>query len=303
MVALALALDVALGDPPNRWHPVAWIGALVGWGRRRLAHGPPTRLRGAGAALLVTVAAVAAVAGGVVVVAARAAGPVGLLVEALALSALLSVRGLTVAARRVARRLEARDLVGARSAVGTDLVSRSTALLDRGHVASAAIESVAENLTDSIVAPITFYLAFGLPGAAVYRAVNTADAMIGYRGGVLEHFGRATARLDDLLNLVPARLAACALVIAAPFAGASARGALAIAWRHHRRTASPNAGWTMAAMAGALGLTLEKPEAYVLGTGPLPEPADIDRSLRVLVAATLVALVAAAVVIVLIHPV
>jgi len=215
------------------------------------------------------------------------AGPV---LEALALTCLLSVRGLVGAAREVAGELRREDLAAARRAVGYHLVSRPTAELDGEHVASAAVESVAENLTDSFVAPALFFLAGGLPGAAIYRVVNTADAMFGYRDGPLEYFGKVTARLDDLLNLIPARLAGLSLVVGAALAGASGSGALAALRRDRHRTASPNAGWTMAAMAGALGVTLEKPGAYRLGAGALPVAADVDRSLRVLGAAVCVSL-------------
>ena len=116
---------------------------------------------------------------------------------------------------RVRDGLEAGDLAGARAAVGRDLVSRSVDDLDERATASAAVESLAENLTDSWVAPLCFYLVAGLPGAWAYRAVNTADAMIGYRGGVLEYFGKTSARLDDIFNLIPARLAALSIVACA----------------------------------------------------------------------------------------
>jgi adenosylcobinamide-phosphate synthase len=164
-------------------------------------------------------------------------------------------------------------------------VSRPTADLDPGEVAAATVESVAENLTDSVVAPALMYLAFGLPGAAVYRAVNTADAMIGYRDGALEHFGKLAARADDVLNLIPARISALAIVAAAAFTGASPRGALKTLWRDRRRTASPNAGWTMAAMAGALNVRLTKRDAYTLGDGPLPSPRHIYASVLVMLTA------------------
>src|SRR5206468_3652092 len=186
------------------------------------------------------------------------------------------------AARRVATHLRRGDRPAARASVGHDLVSRRTDALDSPRVASAAVESVAENLTDAFVAPACFYLVFGLAGAAVYRAVNTADAMFGYREGPLEHFGKVAARLDDALNFLPARLAGWAVVVAGVLAGGRGSGALAVMRRDRRRTASPNAGWTMAAMAGALGVTLEKPGAYRLGAGPLPDPETIDRACRVL---------------------
>src|SRR5262249_42816972 len=174
------------------------------------------------------------------------------------------------------------DLVSARADVGTDLVSRPTSGLDSSGVASAAIESVAENLTDSVLAPLMFYAAFGLAGAAVYRAVNTADAMIGYRTGMLEDFGKVAARFDDVLNLIPARLAGLVLVSAATMMGASPTGALTTMWREHARTASPNAGWTMAAMAGALGVTLEKNDHYRLGGGRTPTADDVRGSGRLI---------------------
>lgn len=170
-------------------------------------------------------------------------------------------------------------------------MSRPTEELDGGHVASATIESVAENLTDSLVAPALWFLVGGLAGAAVYRVINTADAMFGYRVGPLEYFGKVAARLDDLLNLIPARLAGLSVVAAAALAGESASGAFAGLRRDHCQTASPNAGWTMSAMAGALGVLLEKPGAYRLGAGNLPDFRDIERSLRVLGAAVVVSLV------------
>jgi adenosylcobinamide-phosphate synthase len=220
-------------------------------------------------------------------------GAVGALVEALALACLLSLRSLAAAALAVEAALASGDLGAARDAVGRHLVSRPTAALDAGHVASAAVESVAENLTDAFVAPVCFYLAFGLPGAAVYRAINTADAMFGYREGTLEYFGKVGARLDDLFNLAPARLAGWALVAGALLAGGNASRAAGVMLSDRRRTASPNAGWTMSAMAGALEITLEKPGAYRLGTGPLPAPSDIERSVRVFAWASAVGLGAA----------
>ena len=206
---------------------------------------------------------------------------------------LVSLRGLASAARGVAAALARGDLPAARAAVGRDLASRPTAALDAGQLASATIESVAENLTDAFLAPACFFLAFGLPGAAVYRAVNTADAMFGYRAGTLERFGKVAARLDDLLNWIPARLAGWSLVAGAALVGESAARAASVMRRDRDRTASPNSGWTMAAMAGALGLTLEKPGAYRLGDGPRPAVADIRRSLRVFGAGALLSGLAA----------
>ena len=142
-------------------------------------------------------------------------GAGGLLLEAVALKSTLALRGLAAAGRDVAGALQRGDLAAARTSVGRHLVSRPTATLRVEQVAAGAIESVAENLTDSFVAPLLFYLVFGLPGAFAYRALNTADSMLGYREGALEYFGKLAARLDDVANLVPARLSALALVVAA----------------------------------------------------------------------------------------
>ena len=292
MLLLALAIDLALGDPPSRYHPVAWLGRLLAAGQVRLCRGSPAFLLVGGAALTLAIAALAGAAGALVSALGQRLGFAGLVLEALALTCLLSLRGLTSASREVATALSGGDLAAARRAVGYHLVSRPTAGLDAGHVASAAVESVAENSTDSLVAPALFFLAGGLAGAAVYRVINTADAMIGYRTGLLEHFGKVAARLDDLMNLVPARLAGLSLVVGAALVGESARRALACLRRHCHRTSSPNAGWTMSAMAGALGVVLEKPGAYRIGAGELPLAGDIERSVRVLGAAVVVSLLA-----------
>jgi adenosylcobinamide-phosphate synthase len=281
-VIVAIGLDLALGDPPNRLHPVAWIGRAIEWGRGALCRGGRARLLVGGALVTLAVASAAAVSGVWIAVLAARLGPAAALVEGATLSLLLAVRGLVAAARAVATPLAAQDLAAARAALAFHLVSRPTATLSAEEIASAAIESVAENLTDALVAPICFYLLFGLPGAAAYRAVNTADAMIGYRDDALEWFGKAAARLDDVLNFVPARLAALGLVAGAAGAGEDPRGALRLLRRDGARTASPNAGQTMAAMAGALGLTLAKRGAYRLGDGRPATAGDVARAVRVL---------------------
>jgi adenosylcobinamide-phosphate synthase len=287
VILLAIALDLALGDPPNPLHPVAWIGGLLGRGRRWLCRGGSTALLVNGAALTLTVTALTAGAGIAVAGLASALGPGGLVLEAVALKSTVSVYGLVAAARSVASALERGDLDAARARLGFHLVSRPTATLDAGQVASGAIESIAENLTDALVAPLLFFVLLGLPGALAYRTLNTADTMLGYREGALEYFGKVAAHLDDVANLLPARLAALALVSAA---GRAAPAAWSVMMRDRVRTASPNAGWTMSAMAGALGVTLAKPGAYRLGAGRTPMPADIARGIRLLRRATAVSI-------------
>jgi adenosylcobinamide-phosphate synthase len=276
---------------------VAWIGRLLAAGRRRLCHGPPWWLLLGGGTLTVAVVALAALAGVLLRHLAGTLGPAGIVVEALALKATISPRGLVDAARAVAAALERGAADEARRLLGFHLVSRPTAALEPSQIASGAVESVAENLTDALVAPVAFFLAFGLPGALAYRALNTADTMLGYREGPLEHFGKVAARLDDLTNLLPARLAALALIAAA---WSRARSAWTVMMRDRTRTASPNAGFTMAAMAGALDVSLAKPGAYRLGDGRPPAAADVGRSIRLFrraagIALTLMLLLAAAV--------
>jgi adenosylcobinamide-phosphate synthase len=302
VLALAVALDLLAGEPPDRWHPVAWLGALIARGRRR-APRARWRLLLRGTVLVVVVAAVAA-AGALAAHAALGLLPVplALLGRAWLLKCSFSIDALFAAVLLVRGHLVAADLPGARRQVARHLVSRDTGELDAPAVASAAVESLAENLTDGVAAPILFFASgvllhgagLGLALAWAYRAVNTADAMIGYRRAELTYLGRATARSDDVLNYVPARLAAAAIVAGAWCAGQSAAGA-ARAWRRDGgRTESPNAGQTMAAMAGALGVTLEKRGHYRLGAGPPPDVAAIDRALCVARWATALGLGAAA---------
>jgi adenosylcobinamide-phosphate synthase len=283
---LAVAIDVALGDPPNRYHPVAWMGTAIRSGTKYLARGSSGRLLISGGALVIVVGGLSAAGAGIVAVLARA-WTGGIIIEALALKAMLAFRGLRRAGALVADDLRRNDLGAARLTVARHLVSRPTGSLDEPHVASATIESLAENLVDGLVAPLCFYVAFGLPGAAFYRAVNTADAMIGYRDGALEHFGKVAARLDDLLNLVPARVSGVALAVGAFVGGGDGRQAFRVMWRQHARTASPNAGWPMSAMAGLLGVRLEKVGHYRLGDGRAPQAESIVRSLVVVRSASL----------------
>lgn len=286
VVVLAVALDLVTGDPPNRLHPVAWMGRVLSAGRRGLCHGPAWWLLLSGGTLVVLVGAIAAASGVLVTALAFFLGPARVLIEAVVLKTTISPRGLLRAASEVGEALQRDALVEARAALGFHLVSRPTGVLSAGQVASGVVESVAENLTDALVAPVLCFVLFGLPGAFAYRALNTADTMIGYRDGPLEHFGKVAARLDDIVNFVPARLAALAVVVAA---GRHARAAWTIMVHHHGRTASPNAGWTMAAMAGALGVTLEKPGAYRLGCGEAPSAEHIKRAVRIFHRASVVA--------------
>ena len=278
---VALALDLLVGEPPVAVHPVVWTGRLIAVLERHAPkHGAGAQF-GYGALMSASVIGIAVAT--TTLLPRLTPPPARTVAEAWLFKSTFAVRALLLAAESVRRPLAEGQLDAARGAVRS-LVGRPVEDLTAGLVAAAAIESLAENLTDSALAPWLAYALCGLPGAAAYRALNTLDSMVGYRGRY-EYLGKFPARADDLANLVPARLGALLIAVAAPVAGGSARRAWQTARRDRRRTASPNAGWTMAAMAGALGVSLEKPGHYRLGDGPEPGPGDIRRAQRITAAA------------------
>jgi adenosylcobinamide-phosphate synthase len=204
VVVMAIGIDIVAGEPPVAIHPVVWMGRLINLERKALpAEGRIVQLL-SGGALVAANLYIACVAGAYM---QRGMDRLPLVArlgaQAVALNALMSLRMLGHEARRVAQFVNDDDTPGARRALRS-LVSRDTADLDSPLILAAAIQSVAENASDSVIAPLLSYALFGLPGAAVYRMANTMDSMIGYHGSY-EHLGKAAARLDDLLNLVPAR--------------------------------------------------------------------------------------------------
>ena len=274
----ALAIDAALGEPP-RLHPVVGMGNLLAALRRRSRAESPAGQLVEGAAGLAAVVAGSALTAVAAQRLLRRLPPGGALIgEAGALSTLLALRGLRVAVQGMREALEAGDLEDARARAARDLVSRDTSELESGELAGAAIQSLAENLSDSVVAPLLAYAVGGLPAAAAYRALNTADAMWGYRTPEYLHRGRAAARADDLVNLIPARVTALYIAVRSPQRGAALRAAA----REHGLAPSPNGGWPMAAMAGGLGVRLAKRGSYSFNaTAPEPGAADIGRALGV----------------------
>ena len=286
----AVAWDRLLGEPPNALHPVVWIGSLQRALEKRAPRGPLSQL-GWGALMALVGPLVFGAGAWALLRGLDAHVTLRLLVEMWLLKSAFAVRALADAAAAVERALVAGDLVAAREALRS-LVSRDTSGLAPPLLAAAAIESVAENASDSIVAPLCAFAVAGVPGALAYRAVNTLDAMIGYRGA-LEWLGKAAARLDDLANLLPARLTAALITIAAPVGDGTVAGALAAWKRDAGKTESPNAGRPMAAMAGALSVELEKIDHYRLNAGArAPTARDLQRAVAILrvVAALAVAL-------------
>jgi adenosylcobinamide-phosphate synthase len=269
LLVVALGLEALLGWPEALHrairHPVVWIGALIALLERHL--NVPTRsetVRRIGGiatlvVLLVTVWYLASLAGGL----AHALLPAhGWIIEAVIAASLLATRNLWNHVAAVARGLELDGLDGGRDAVAM-IVGRDPASLDEAGVSRAAIESLAENFSDGVVAPALWLAIGGLPGIALYKAINTADSMIGHKSERYRAFGWAAARLDDLVNLPASRLSALLLVLAAALLpGMSAVRAFATVERDAGKHRSPNAGWPEAAMAGALGLKLAGPRHY-----------------------------------------
>jgi adenosylcobinamide-phosphate synthase len=263
VLALALFADAALGEPPRPLHPVVWMGRAI---TRLEQHAPasgawPQLTIGVFIALVVPL--VFALAGGAVLSATAPWPLLHVALSVLLLKSSFALRALGQAAGDMRDLLGCGRLDAARGALWS-LCSRDARQLDGPLLVAATVESVAENVSDSFVAPLCYYVLFGVPGAVFYRAANTADAMIGYRGRY-EHLGKAAARLDDALNLVPARITAALLLAAGWFSGRNVRQAWRVFRRDGARTESPNAGRLMAAMAGLLCVQLEKRGHYRLG--------------------------------------
>jgi adenosylcobinamide-phosphate synthase len=266
----ALVFEAALGFPDAIYrrigHPVSWVGVLIArreylWNRPKFS---PARRRVHGIAILLLLIAVCAVAGVALTLLTGRALPhlASLLLCGLVASTCLAQRSLDTHVRAVARALEQNGLEAGRHAV-SQIVGRDTENLDEAGVSRAAIESLAENFSDGVVAPLFWLVVAGLPGIFIYKAINTADSMIGHLSDRYRAFGWASARADDLVNLPASRLAALWLILASIILRErSARDALKTTWRDARKHRSPNAGWPEAAMAGALDVRLGGPRAY-----------------------------------------
>ena len=266
VVLIALGLDALIGDPARVWrrlaHPVIVAGAAIGGLDKRLNRlelDERVRRRRGVWALIVLLSGAAAV--GFLLTWTFGGIPYGVLIEGTIASILIAQRSLYTHVAAVRAAFEAGGLAAAREAVSM-IVGRDPKRLDQAGVSRAAIESCAENFSDGVVAPAFWCLLLGLPGLFAYKALNTADSMIGHKTERHLAFGRASARLDDWANFIPARLSGLMIVIAAALTGRSAKAALSAMRRDARLHASPNAGWPEAAMGGALGIALGGPRIY-----------------------------------------
>lgn len=302
VILLALLLDCTLGDPDwlYRWipHPVAAMGRAIAWAEKILNRDPDAQaLSLRQGRIFLLICAFCAIALGLFLAILCGFKPIGWILEAFLASSLLAGRSLYRHVGAVADGLDI-DLQKGRAAVA-HIVGRDPAQLDGSGVARAAAESLAENFSDGLVAPLFWYLLFGLQGLMLYKCVNTLDSMIGHRTQRHRHFGRASAQFDDLLNWLPARISGLLLACAANFlTGAHPWRALQTMWRDAPKHRSPNAGWPEAALAGALGYALAGPRLYA--DGPVEDAwmgdgraalnsGDLRESLRLYVVACLLA--------------
>jgi len=249
----ALALDMAAGDPRWRWHPVRMTGRLAGWMEPiTRSFFSNTRLAGA-VTVFVTICAVAIVCLGIVTVCGLIDPLAGDLAGLFILYASLSARDLADHGRDVYRSLLQGDIAMARQRAGR-MVGRDTARLDESGIVRATAESIAENTSDGVVAPLLFAAVFGPTGAMVYKAVNTMDSMFGYRDDRYKDFGRVAAKLDDLANFVPSRVTVLSVFVAAALLSMRPLDSIRISICDGHKHPSPNSGWPEAAFAGAMGV-------------------------------------------------
>ncbi len=297
----ALLLDLLYGEYPHAVHPVVWIGKTISALLRLAPAKGPVRQLVFGTLLAVLITALCVLVCQLVPMPRR--GALGLTYFFLGpylLKASFALRELRAAAFRVLFQLEKGDLTSAREALRS-LCSRDPSELSAEELAAATLESLAENVSDSFVAPLFYFALHGIPWAMGYRAINTLDAMVGYHGR-FEWLGKVPAWLDDLANWIPARLTALLLLLAACVLGGDARRGWRVMWRDAGKTPSPNGGWPMAAMAGLLGVRLEKKDVYVLGDAREPlTPEKVRQAWRIVAGAAGLAVVLCVAGVVLLH--
>jgi len=262
-LAAGVGIDSLIGDPSNKYHPVAWLGRLVEYFLPRLKGGSE-KAKGSAFAIL-SVIAMALTIHFLTIASMNLVGIAALAItSALILKITIAVRGMENHAKAIMACLGEGDLTGARQKLSM-IVRRTTVDLDEQHILSATIECVSESTVDGITGPIFYYSLFGPAGAFVYRAINTLDSIVGYRDNNFEKIGWMSAKLDTAANYVPARVTAFLMVVSAKMLGADWKNSLNILRRDHAKPFSPNAGYPMATMAGALRVRLEKIGHYALG--------------------------------------
>ena len=272
VIGFAILLDLLFGDPKNRFHPTAWIGILIGIITTRMKN-ENYNLEKFGGIFIVLIPVCISI-----VVLLSLDFSIGLIsVESLSIlisiisgvvlfKMTIAIKGMERHALAVLDSIQKNDLTQARTNLSM-IVKRNTKNLDKNHILSGTLESLSENIVDGITGPMFYFAIFGLPGAFVYRIVNTVDSMVGYKTQMFKNLGWFGANCDNVLNYIPSRLTGLTIVLSSMLLGHDWKNCYEIFKRDGKKTDSPNAGYPMAAFAGALGTKFEKLEHYSLGTG------------------------------------
>ncbi len=260
IILIAVAIDIIVGEPPAKIHPVVIMGGVIN-NIKKLLHNYNNRL--SGIILTSTVLIIFLLIFMIIIKVSALNYYLYILVSSLLLSTTFAIKSLLKSVVLVKKDIDI-NINNAKTSVSF-LVSRNTSNLSKEELISATIETLTENITDSVIAPLIYAFIFGVLGAVFYRVINTLDAMVGYKNPENIHIGWFPAKFDDLLNYIPARIAGLIMIIAALLIKLDWRNAYKIMMRDARKTPSPNSGYTMAATAGALGIQLKKPGYYQLG--------------------------------------
>ena len=274
IIGFAILIDLILGDPKNRYHPTAWIGTFIAKLTTITKNQNSTFEKVGGIIMIITISSVVVLllSGlnfGISLISVDYISLIlSVVIGALLLKTTIAIRGMEKHAISVLDSLESNDLDLARNYLSM-IVKRNTTKLDKNHVLSGVLESISENTVDGITGPMFYYAFFGLFGAFVYRIINTADSMVGYKNDIFKNLGWFTAKCDTILNYIPSRLTGLMMVISAAILQNNWRNSYKVMIRDGKKTESPNAGYPMAALAGALETKFEKINHYKLGDGEI----------------------------------
>ncbi len=274
VVAFALSIDFVVGDPKNRFHPTAWIGQLIGKLVPIAKNDSDKIEKFAGAIIVLVVSGIVTVILvllqiGLELITVDIFSLIAVVViGGILLKTTIAIRGMEKHAISVVQSLENNDIDSARDNLSM-IVKRNTKNLDKNHILSGVMESVSENTVDGITGPLFYFAIFGLPGAFVYRVINTFDSMIGYKSDMFKNLGWFGANCDKILNYIPARITGLVMILSSAMLGYNWKSSYQIMKRDRTKLESPNAGYPIAALAGAIGTKLEKINHYSIGNGEL----------------------------------
>jgi len=274
VIGFAILIDLIFGDPKNRYHPTAWIGILIAKFTPLAKHHNPIFEKISGILIIIIISGIvisllSSLNIGIFLISTDYISLiVSVLIGALLLKTTIAIRGMEKHATSVLESLESNNLDMARNYLSM-IVKRNTTNLDKNHVLSGVLESISENTVDGITGPMFYYAFFGLSGAFVYRVINTSDSMIGYKNNIFKNLGWFTATCDTILNYIPSRLTGLIMIVSAAILQNNWKNSYKVMMRDGKTTESPNAGYPMAALAGALETKFEKINHYKLGDGEI----------------------------------